>query len=480
MKKRSLMFVLTLLLLMLSPLVHDEDPWQYDGIMVEPHQISESEKAINDERAPSLRQSSRLAGKGNIPDAPSIDDWPIPKLLEFLLDVTAPVGASHRELFALFLNCAGFPSVDQRPVSAPRKASAKRKHCSQNSVVAPTPAAAPPAKKARAPTSAVASTAPANDAIFAALSSIQSSLSSMNSRIQTLEAAAAAPFSSSAFQTAVFTSREPAASSSMQASDVTPTPLDGITVPRRTLGSAVPISTGVPFYPPAAAISCNLRSQILAGNDVNLVKILLCSDFSDKRVVDCGDVSVMLKDSDPRLSKTLTLAEFIVAFGMFRDVICKVCPSRRAEMDTYLAIIADLAMTYGGTLFYEYHKSFSAKAAMFIQRFNQRLDWSVVDLALISRHCTGRQALSCSICGSFSHSSNMCPKSVAIVHPPAGPKTDENKVSPFWTPMCHNFNENVCKFVNCKYIHACSYCGDSHPKSVCPRRTRLVRKEKKK
>ncbi len=69
----------------------------------------------------------------------------------------------------------------------------------------------------------------------------------------------------------------------------------------------------------------------------------------------------MLKDNDPRLSKMLTLAEFIVAFGVFRDVICEVFPSRRAELDTYLAIIADLSLTYGGTLFYEYHKSLSAK-----------------------------------------------------------------------------------------------------------------------
>ncbi len=41
-------------------------------------------------------------------------------------------------------------------------------------------------------------------------------------------------------------------------------------------------------------------------------------------------------------------------------------PSRRAELDTYLAIITDLALTYGGTLFYENHKSFSTKATMFI------------------------------------------------------------------------------------------------------------------
>lgn len=133
-------------------------------------------------------------------------------------------------------------------------------------------------------------------------------------------------------------------------------------------------------------------------------------------MVDCGDFSVILRDNDPRLSKSLTLAEFNVAFGVFRDTICEVYPERRQELDTYFAIISDLAMSYGGTLFYDYHKSFSSKSAMYIQKFNQRIDWSVVDLALISRHFTGRQALSCSICGSFSHSSTLCPKSAFQVN----------------------------------------------------------------
>ena len=44
-----------------------------------------------------------------------------------------------------------------------------------------------------------------------------------------------------------------------------------------------------------------------------------------------------------------------------------VYPERRIELDTYLAIISDLAISYGGTLFYEYHKS-SAKAALYIQK----------------------------------------------------------------------------------------------------------------
>lgn len=70
--------------------------------------------------------------------------------------------------------------------------------------------------------------------------------------------------------------------------------------PHRSLTTAINApSTGPSFFPPAFAISPHMQAQILAGNDINLVKIL------------------------------------------------------------------------------------------YIQRFNQRIDWSVINLALISRHFTG-------------------------------------------------------------------------------------------
>lgn len=52
-------------------------------------------------------------------------------------------------------------------------------------------------------------------------------------------------------------------------------------------------------------------------------------------MVDCGDV--VLKEYDPRFF-----------------------PKRRIELDTYSVIISDPALNYGGSLFYEYHKSFTA------------------------------------------------------------------------------------------------------------------------
>ena len=63
---------------------------------------------------------------------------------------------------------------------------------------------------------------------------------------------------------------------------------------------------------------------------------------------------------------------------IFRDIVCEVYALCRAELDTYLAIISDMAMTYGGTLSYDYHMSLFAKTANCVLGLNQRMDWSVV------------------------------------------------------------------------------------------------------
>lgn len=50
-------------------------------------------------------------------------------------------------------------------------------------------------------------------------------------------------------------------------------------------------------------------------------------------------------------SQILPFPEFCTAFGVYRDVICEAQQARRAELDTYLAIISDLALSYAGVLF---------------------------------------------------------------------------------------------------------------------------------
>lgn len=99
-----------------------------------------------------------------------------------------------------------------------------------------------------------------------------------------------------------------------------------------------------------------------------------------------GDVSVVVKSRDPSLSRKLSATEFALAFGMFRDVLCSATLSRREERDLYLHAMTDLAYKYGGFAFYDYHRSFLAKAAARLAQFKISSDWSLTDTELFCRH----------------------------------------------------------------------------------------------
>lgn len=188
------------------------------------------------------------------------------------------------------------------------------------------------------------------------------------------------------------------------------------------------------------------------------------------------------KTSDPRLQRNLAFSEFVIAFNIFRDILCQSFPERREELDLYLAMMADFNQRYGGTLFYEYHKSFSAKSASFITLYNSKLDWSIIDTELLIRHFGSQKTLACSICSSHGHSAQFCPKAFTSDTQGAVQGTENvrllndrrnrSAVTPNGIIICINFNESVCSFSNCTYAHICSFCRDPHPKSVCPRRYR--------
>lgn len=79
-------------------------------------------------------------------------------------------------------------------------------------------------------------------------------------------------------------------------------------------------------------------------------------------MVDCGDVAVFfLKTTDTRLQGKLSFNEFVIAFGIYTDILCQIFPDCREDL--YLAMMAEFNQRYGGTLFYEYHRSFLAKSA---------------------------------------------------------------------------------------------------------------------
>ena len=254
-----------------------------------------------------------------------------------------------------------------------------------------------------------------------------------------------------------------------------------------SLASAIPApSIGRPYIPFAANISPRLRQKILQGKDVNLVSLILPSPECDRKISSSDVGNSIIRSADPRLLRDLSIGEFLVAFGIFRDVVCSVLPDRRAELDAYLALIGDLNLRYGRNFFYQYHKAFVSKAALHIAQSNTCLNWSILDSEILLMIIGGSQAVTCHTCGNIGHYESLCPRLPFLPpatppatlglpsNPPAtGTATDSRgrKVEIFNNkPICNNFNENICTYPNCVFLHVCSACKDAHPRSVCPRR----------
>ncbi|KAK7891090.1 hypothetical protein WMY93_023053 [Mugilogobius chulae] len=248
-----------------------------------------------------------------------------------------------------------------------------------------------------------------------------------------------------------------------------------------SLDSALPVTqSGRPYTPLYANVSPKLRSKILLGRYINLVSLILPSPEADRRVVSSAELTAVLKSSDPVSPETSPL-RIPGPFSTFRDVICSFFPERRAELDCYLTLIGDLHLKYGHSVFYSYHRAFASKAAAAVSQSNVRLDWSVLDTEILIMLT---QATPCSLCGAVRHSRSLCPalpfqpEPIPKPGPPPPPVPVDHrgrKIEVFHnTPICNNFNESFCTFLNCLFLHVCSHCKDAHPKSVCPRRLSLT------
>ncbi|KAM3591216.1 uncharacterized protein V6R79_024713 [Siganus canaliculatus] len=218
----------------------------------------------------------------------------------------------------------------------------------------------------------------------------------------------------------------------------------------------------------------NLEKQALVCQDINLVSLILPSPECDKSIASGDSFTTIFKSADPRLNKDLSIGQFLVAFGAYRDVICAVFPESRKELDAYLALVGDLNRKYAKNIFYLYHKAFSRKAALHISQFNTRLDWSVLDTELLVMIARGSQMISCHACGTSGRTAPLCPSvpfNPPSIKPSQSTDRQDRQVSIFNnTPICNNFNENICTFPTCHFLHICIFCKDAHPRSVSPRR----------
>lgn len=143
-----------------------------------------------------------------------------------------------------------------------------------------------------------------------------------------------------------------------------------------------------------------LRKAIHEGKDVSLAHLLMPGD--DFPPLD-------FPFDDPRLHRSLSLPDFILAFVRYMNILTEVHPERRAELTSYLSSIVKLAVQYPAPLFYEYHQSFSRKAASVLLEQGRRLDWSVRDNELFLDIFAGYRSRRCDRCSSVGHSTDFCP-----------------------------------------------------------------------
>lgn len=241
-----------------------------------------------------------------------------------------------------------------------------------------------------------------------------------------------------------------------------------------------------PIVYPSHLVPTSTRKDILDGRDINLASLLISvHDLAENKAFSWGDISVVLKAKDPRLNRKLSVPEFTLAFGMLRDVLCSATPSRREELDLYLHTVVDLGYKYGGFAFYDYHGSFSAKAAARLTQFQTTTNWSLMDTKLFCRHFAGLRSPLCAICQSSTHTATWC-ANAATRQPfefPSTSGTIQGQSPPEPTPqvdkfgrpvrtvggaaICNNYNYGSCNFSQCRLLHICTLCQRAHPRNLC-------------
>ena len=243
-------------------------------------------------------------------------------------------------------------------------------------------------------------------------------------------------------------------------------------------GIIPPASCGVPSdsVSHVELISPQQRKDIILGKDINLATLLIPSyhESAQDRHLIMGNELLPLKPlSDPRTSRALTIQEFIKAFSIYTNVMCRAYPQRRAELDAYMTNIVEMSSRFAGLPFYDYHRSFSARASALLLNDNIKLDWSKLDTKLYCAIFAGQRASTCTLCNSSLHMTAFCPANVSgaasrqyhnnnqnTQNTQSRDHTSRERFFHEDKEICNLYNSGIgmCHWLNCKYAHICKAC----------------------
>ena len=234
---------------------------------------------------------------------------------------------------------------------------------------------------------------------------------------------------------------------------------------QQLLASSQPVPSSA--VPHVDIVPQKIQKEILQGKDVNLAILLLPARERQyasptPRDIKIGEEVLTLKPmKDPRLTKFLTIQEFVKSFNVYKKVMCSHYPNRHHELDSYANNIIDISTKFLGFVFYEYHLEFSARAAHLLETQHIRLDWGIVDDAMLNRLIAGRKANSCALCNAFDHQTRFCP----LLLETTTKLTDTTQRD---RGACYNFNSTRgCTRFKCAYPHIYSRCKSKHSVVHC-------------
>ena len=261
-------------------------------------------------------------------------------------------------------------------------------------------------------------------------------------------------------------------------------------------GNVTQFGYRVGTLPSTNTVSPQVIQKILEGKDINLAALLILYYTGP-----CVNENTYNKDTKPhpRLSRALTITEFIEAFCIYKGIMCSKF-ERIVELDIYMRDIIDMSNQYKGQGFYNYHLKFSSNAAAYIRNKNDPLDWSLRDNTLFCNIFANTQPNECSRCGTTLHTTRNCSEILTdTLHAPStnvrptygcaenrnhndnrnykenqNYKTDnkdryERPIQyHLGRPICNNFNtERGCSSMRCVNLHMCTICKKQHSKTVC-------------
>jgi len=252
---------------------------------------------------------------------------------------------------------------------------------------------------------------------------------------------------------------------------------------QQTMNLLQQTNRGIPSgsLPMVETVTPQMRHNIIQGKDINLASLLIPNYKPEtQRTIVIGQEAVPLKPlTDTRLTRPLTITEFLMAFKIYKNVMCETYPHRRQELDTYQNDIVEMSARFGGNSFYEYHKAFSARAASLLANYGTKVDWGVRDEKMYNSIFAGHKAEACTICGSLAHMTVFCPqiqqtsaqKNIGnYQHKQPKSNVDSQgrmRIKFNGREICNNYNsEKGCKNNNCFFSHICKVCKDQTHSSI--------------